>query len=230
MSAGRSSQESRLLLGRTDVVVDVLEVDLRRGSRPTAGSGRARGSNRAPCWRNFAHPLRLVLVLRDRLHDLVRVQPAAGLEEVLLGIVEAVERHSLPSSSDATWVLSGRRHYSAPPAAAGVKAAVALGLELLRESRSAFLHDTPVDEDVHEVRRDVFEDALIVRDHRRRSHVGADELLDAARMTMRSASMSQASEVGSPSEGLRDPRLSIAICGRPRRRFFFRPREAKSFG
>ena len=45
---------------------------------------------------------------------------------------------------------------------------------------AAALDDTPVDEDVHEIGRDVVEDALVVRDHER-AHVRADELVDAAR-------------------------------------------------
>ena len=57
---------------------------------------------------------------------------------------------------------------------------VALGLELVGELRAAVGDDTPVDEDVHEVRRDVVEDALVVRDHER-ARLGADELVHAVR-------------------------------------------------
>ena len=56
----------------------------------------------------------------------------------------------------------------------GHESLVALGLELLGELGPAFAHDTPVDEDVHEVGLDVVEDALVVRDHER-AHLGADE-------------------------------------------------------
>src|ERR671922_104099 len=53
---------------------------------------------------------------------------------------------------------------------------VAFGLELVGELGTAFLHDTPVDYHVHEIRLDEVEDPLVVRDHER-PHVRADELL-----------------------------------------------------
>ena len=57
---------------------------------------------------------------------------------------------------------------------------VALRLELLRELCAARGHDPAVHEDVHVIRGDVVEDALVVRDHER-AHLGADELVDAVR-------------------------------------------------
>ena len=48
----------------------------------------------------------------------------------------------------------------------------------MRELRASFFHDTPVDEHVDEIGRDVVEDPLVVRDHER-AHLRADELLDA---------------------------------------------------
>ena len=50
----------------------------------------------------------------------------------------------------------------------------------MRELWPAFLNDTPVDEDVHEIGLHVVEDPLVVRDHER-AGLGADELLDAGR-------------------------------------------------
>src|SRR5439155_22783726 len=43
------------------------------------------------------------------------------------------------------------------------------------ELGAALLDDSTVDEHVYEVRRDVVEDSLVVRDHER-THLGADEL------------------------------------------------------
>ena len=72
----------RLLLGRADVVVDVLEVDVVDVAAPLRQRARKEVVERLVA--ELPHPLRLVLVLRDRLDDLV-VQPAAGLEEVVPG-------------------------------------------------------------------------------------------------------------------------------------------------
>ncbi len=80
----------RLLLGWADVVVDVLEVDVVQVPAPLRQRAREEVVERLVA--ELPHPVRLVLVLRDRLDDLV-VQPAAGLEEIVLrlvGIREAV--------------------------------------------------------------------------------------------------------------------------------------------
>src|ERR671918_430694 len=58
------------------------------------------------------------------------------------------------------------------------EALVALGLELVGQLRAALLHDTPIDEDVHEIGLDVVEDPLVMRDHERAGLL-ADELADA---------------------------------------------------
>ena len=82
----------RLLLGRLDVVEDVLEVDLRQVAAPLRQRAREEVVERAVP--ELPHPLRLVLVRGDRLDDLV-VQAAARLEEVVLrlvGVGEAVLR------------------------------------------------------------------------------------------------------------------------------------------
>ena len=79
-----------LLLGRLDVVVDVLEVDLADVAAP--GRERPREEVVERLVPELAHPVGLVLVLGDRLDDLVREAPA-GLEEVVLrlvGVREAV--------------------------------------------------------------------------------------------------------------------------------------------
>src|SRR6058998_3328766 len=77
-----------LLLGRADVVVDVLEIDVVQVSAPL---------RQRPCEEvverlvtELAHPGRLVLVLRDRLDDLVR-DAAARLEEIVLRLVRVGE-------------------------------------------------------------------------------------------------------------------------------------------
>ena len=69
-----------LLLGRLDVVEDVVEVDARDVAAP--GRQRARKEVVERGVAELPHPLRLVLVLRDRLDELVR-EPAARLEEVV---------------------------------------------------------------------------------------------------------------------------------------------------
>jgi hypothetical protein len=76
-----------LLLGRADVVVDVVEVDL--GDVAAPRRERAREEVVEALVAELPHPVRLVLVGRDRVDELVR-EPAAGLEEVVLRDVEAV--------------------------------------------------------------------------------------------------------------------------------------------
>ena len=73
-----------------------------------------------------------------------------------------------------------RCHYDSTSDRLGDEGLVAVRLELLGELRPAFPHDTPVDEDVHEVGLDVVEDPLVVRDDER-AHLGADEVAHAAR-------------------------------------------------
>jgi hypothetical protein len=77
----------RLLLGRPDVVVDVLEVDAGEVAAPKRHRACLEVLERLQA--EVAHPLRLVLVLGDRRDDLAR-KPPLGLEEVVLGIAEAV--------------------------------------------------------------------------------------------------------------------------------------------
>src|SRR5205807_8995969 len=111
----------RLLLGGTDVVVDVLEVDLREVAAPHRQRAREEVVERLVP--ELAHPVRLVLVLRDRLDDLV-VQAAAGLEEVVLGLVR-VREAVLVLAADASYDFGLWRdgHYDSPsPTATGVNA------------------------------------------------------------------------------------------------------------
>src|SRR5581483_4206920 len=77
-----------LLLGGLDVVVDVVEVDAGEISSP----GRQRPGEEVVerPMAHLPHPSRLVLVLRDRLDDLVR-NPAARLEEVVAGLIRVRE-------------------------------------------------------------------------------------------------------------------------------------------
>ncbi len=73
-----------LLLGRLDVVVDVLEVDPGEVGAPVRHRpGEEVVEALVP---EVPHPLRLVLVLGDRLDDVVR-DASARLEEVVLGLV-----------------------------------------------------------------------------------------------------------------------------------------------
>ena len=76
-----------LVLGRADVIEDVVEVDLRDVAAPFGQRARQEVLERLEA--ELAHPLRLVLVLGDRVDELVR-EATAGLEEVVLGVVEAV--------------------------------------------------------------------------------------------------------------------------------------------
>src|SRR3954452_21476323 len=65
-------------------------------------------------------------------------------------------------------LIVGRSRLARPPrcaSGAGLDVlVVAAGLELLGELRAALLGDPAVDEDVHEVRRDVAQDPRVVRD------------------------------------------------------------------
>ena len=74
----------RLILGRLDVVEDVVEVDLGDVAAPRRHRARVEVVERLVA--ELAHPVGLVLVLRDRLDELVR-EAAAGLEEVVLRLV-----------------------------------------------------------------------------------------------------------------------------------------------
>src|ERR671917_2148580 len=77
-----------LVLHRADVVVDLLEVQVREVAAPLRGRLLEERLERLEPV--LEHPLRLVLVLGDHGDDL-RVYPLArGPEEVLLGIVESV--------------------------------------------------------------------------------------------------------------------------------------------
>src|SRR5439155_15493654 len=79
---------SDLLLGRADVVIDVLEVDLVQVAAPLREGTREEVVERLVA--ELAHPVRLVLVLGDRLDNLVG-DAASGLEEVVLGLVRVGE-------------------------------------------------------------------------------------------------------------------------------------------
>ena len=185
MSAGRSSQRLGLLLGRLDVVVDVVEVDA--GDVAAPGRQRAREEVVERAVAELPHPVGLVLVLGDRLDELVR-QAAARLEEVVLRRRRIRgSRTSRRSRSRSRWTISfsssicvirPRSAASVPTGSAavlGVPFLVPELLQLIRELGAAGLHDLPVDEDVDVVRLDVVEDPLVVRDHER-AHVRADEL------------------------------------------------------
>jgi hypothetical protein len=86
--------------------------------------------------------------------DELRREPAAGLEEVVLDLVEAV---LVVAAIPATTSVSG---VAAIAPSVCAEALVALGLETVRKLRTAFLHDTPVHENVHEIGLDVVEDPL----------------------------------------------------------------------
>ena len=77
-----------LLLGRPDVIEDVVEVDLGDVTAPVWERARQEVLERPEPI--VPHPLRLVLVLGDRRHELAREAPA-GLEEVVLGRIGTVE-------------------------------------------------------------------------------------------------------------------------------------------
>ena len=99
----------------------------------------------------------------------------------------------------------------------GTERLVALGLELMRELGATVGDDPPVDEDVHEVRRDVVEDALVVRDDER-ARLGPTSAFTPF-ATIRSASMSRPESVSSSTAIFG---FSIAIC-RISTRFFSPP-------
>jgi hypothetical protein len=76
-----------LLLGRADVIEDVVEVDLVQVPAPLGQRTGEEVVERLVA--ELPHPVGLVLVRGDRVDQLVR-EPAPGLEEVVLGDVEAV--------------------------------------------------------------------------------------------------------------------------------------------
>src|SRR5581483_8840465 len=76
-----------LLLGRLDVVVDVLEVDAREVATPHRKRPGEEVVEAAVT--ELPHPVRLVLVRRDGVDELMR-EPAPRLEEVVLRDGEAV--------------------------------------------------------------------------------------------------------------------------------------------
>src|SRR5207247_2227771 len=71
-----------------DVVEDVVEVDPAHVAAPARQRPREEVVERLVA--ELAHPVRLVLVRRDRLDELMR-KPAARLEEVRLGLVRVRE-------------------------------------------------------------------------------------------------------------------------------------------
>ena len=104
-----------LLLRGADVVGDVVEVDLgeHRGVAPRRHRLREEDVERLVA--ELAHPLRLFLQARDRLHHLVR-EPLGRAHEVLLWVVEAVALAVVgPDVGD----LRCRGHHTPPAAAAG---------------------------------------------------------------------------------------------------------------
>ena len=106
-----------LVLGRLDVVEDVVEVDLGDVAAPRGQRARVEVVERLVP--ELAHPVRLVLVRGDRVDELVR-EPAAGLEEVVLGDVEAVLDLVVGAYALDDLAL-GNGHYS-PPTGAGMNA------------------------------------------------------------------------------------------------------------
>ena len=89
-----------LLLGRLDVVVDVLEVDPGEIGAPVRHGTREEVVERLVP--ELPHPVGLLLVLGDRLDDLVR-DASPGLEEVVLrvvGVREAVLVVGADSAND----------------------------------------------------------------------------------------------------------------------------------
>ncbi len=105
-----------LLLGRLQVVEDVLEVDLGQVAAP--GRHRAGAEVLERLEPERAHPLRLVLVLGD-LRDDLGSQAALRLEDGDLGVVEAVLVVVADAGDD---FGLGRGHQEAPPTASGRKA------------------------------------------------------------------------------------------------------------
>ncbi len=95
-----------LLLGRPDVVIDVVEVDL--GEVPAPGRHRALEPVLIRLLAKIEHPLGLALHLRN-LGDLLGIEPTLGLEHIVFDVVETVlviaddrfllfdDRHCCPS-------------------------------------------------------------------------------------------------------------------------------------
>ena len=205
-----------LLLGRLQVVEDVLEVDLAEVAAPRGHRARAEVLERLQA--EVPHPLRLVLVLGD-LRDDLGIQATLRLEDGDLWIVEAV----LVVVADAGNDLGlGRRHQVNTSDCFGQEGVVALRLELVGELRTAALDDSAVDDDVDEVGLDVVEDALVVRDHEH-ALSGLASLRTPSATTL-SASMSSPESVSSRT-AMRG--FSIAICRISAR--FFSPPEKPSF-
>src|SRR5205823_13424079 len=101
----------RLVLGRLDVVEDVLEVDVAEVAAPLRQ--RPREEVVEALVAELPHPVRLVLVRRDRVDELMR-ESAPGLEEIVLGDREAVLDRIV--RADALDDLGfGLRHSSSPP-------------------------------------------------------------------------------------------------------------------
>ncbi len=106
-----------LVLGRLDVVEDVVEVDLAEVPAPLGH--RARVEVVQALVPELTHPVGLVLVRRDGVDELVR-DAAAALEEVVLVDGEAVLDRVV--AADALDDLGfGLRHYASAPAVAGMK-------------------------------------------------------------------------------------------------------------
>ena len=196
MSAGRSSHDFALILGRLDVVEDVLEVDVVQVPAPPRQ--RAREEVVEACAGTCASsPARSCA--RRSPDQLVR-EPAAGLEEAVLRLVGVRSRTCTRCGFlDYVGVCATRRHFR-------LVGHVALLLELLGELRASRLHNTPTHEDVDVIGSDVVEDPLVVRVRARPSR--ADEPFTPL-ATTRSASMSSPESV-SPSTAMRG--FSIAIC------------------
>ena len=108
----------RLLLGGPDVVVDVLEVDPREIGAPRGHRPGPEILERLEA--ELAHPVRLALVRGDRLDQLGR-EPALRLEEVVLGIMEAVLALVVAADIGDDLALLGA-HTSPPATLSGVNA------------------------------------------------------------------------------------------------------------
>src|SRR5262249_38120253 len=106
----------RLLLGRLDVVVDVVEVDVRQVAAPQRQRTREEVVERLVP--ELPHPVRLLLVLGDPLDDLVR-DAATRLEEVRLGLVRISEAVPVLLADLTNDFALSRRHYDSPPHLAG---------------------------------------------------------------------------------------------------------------
>src|SRR5207253_3164679 len=105
----------RLILGRLDVVEDVVEVDVAEIAAPLGQ--RSREEVVEALVPELAHPVRLVLVRRDRVDELVR-HTAARLEEIVLGDGEAVLDRVVGADPSNDLGL-GLRHYASLPTVAG---------------------------------------------------------------------------------------------------------------